>query len=169
MRAACWCTSINMVPAKYWYGLFCWACWPLFIWRLYETVADPYCYGNRWKGLVKRGAIALSSLADALIAYSAVQALWGLGNLKKTGQPVQERNTVQNVLEWSWGSTLLCALGFIILFTAIVQFGYVINKTYRERLNVDHLQKWKPLAIETLPGLGILPAASYWALWVSFW
>lgn len=123
-------------------------------WRLYETVADPYHYGNSWKGLVKRSAIALSSLADALIAYSAAQALWDFGNLKKGGQPVQERNTVQNVLEWNWGSAVLCAIGIVILLTAIIQLGYVINRTYRERLNAEHLAKWKRTTIETLAWYG---------------
>jgi hypothetical protein len=123
-------------------------------WRLYETVADPYHYGRGWKGLVKRSAIALSSLADALIAYSAVQALLGLGNLKKSGQPVQERNSAQHLLNESWGSTVLCAIGIVVLLTAIVQLGYVINKTYRERLDAEHLQRWKRLTIETLAWYG---------------
>lgn len=123
-------------------------------WRLYETVADPYRYGNSWKGWAKRSAIALSSLADALIAYSAVQALWELGNLKKTGQPVQERNTAQSLLQESWGSTVLCVIGSIVLLTALVQLGYVINRTYRERLDTEHLQQWKRLSIETLAWAG---------------
>jgi hypothetical protein len=57
-------------------------------WRIYESIKDPYGYGNGWKAVLKRTAIGLSSLADALIALSAIQVLTGTGGLL---EPVNQR------------------------------------------------------------------------------
>src|SRR5690349_10979898 len=44
-------------------------------WRFYETITDPYEYGRHFKGGIKRAGIALSTIADILIVYTAVRVL----------------------------------------------------------------------------------------------
>lgn len=107
-----------------------------FSWRIYEALTDPYDYGTSLKGKAIRTGIALSSIADALIAYSALKALFGTGPMEESGPPRQERHLVGNVLQEGWGDWAVITLGGIILVTALVQLVYGVSGGYRERL--DH-------------------------------
>ena len=110
-------------------------------WRMYETFRDPYDYGTKVKGLIRRSGIGLSSIADAFIAYSAIQALLGTGSVQEDGQPKAEREIAAKLFQENWGDGLVIILGAIILITALVQFFYGISKGYKERLNIDHFSK----------------------------
>ncbi len=124
------------------------------IWRIYETIYDPYHYGKNLKGILKRSVIALSSVADALIAFSAIQALLGTGGIEETGVPYSERQMVGKMLQESWGSLIIFFIGIITSITAVVQFIYVITKSYMERLDINLLSQWKRLAIHILAWTG---------------
>jgi hypothetical protein len=124
------------------------------VWRFYETIADPYGFGKDVKGILRRAISSLSSIADALIAFSAVQALTGTGEIEATGQPTAQREMADNILRQSWGSWVLMTIGFISCFIAIIQVGYVIGKTYREKLDIDHLASWKQSMIHILAWAG---------------
>src|SRR5687768_5381347 len=43
------------------------------IWRIYESLTDPYGYGSNLLGIAQRTGIALSTIADMLIAYAAIE------------------------------------------------------------------------------------------------
>lgn len=58
------------------------------IWRVYETIQDPYGYGDEARGIAKRTGIAMSTVPDILICIAAVQVLVGAGNIQVNGQPV---------------------------------------------------------------------------------
>ncbi len=45
------------------------------IWRFYEAVTDPYDYGSKAIGIAKRIGICLSTIADIMIAYTAMRVL----------------------------------------------------------------------------------------------
>jgi hypothetical protein len=124
------------------------------IWRIYETINDPYNYGTRLKGILKRSVIALSSVADALIAYIAIQALFGKGAREQTSQPAAQRETITNILANHWGQWLVITIGIITSIAAIVQFGYVITLSYMERLDIDHLARWKKSCIHVAAWAG---------------
>jgi hypothetical protein len=124
------------------------------IWRMYETIKDPYAHGNDTKGILRRTVIAMTSLADALIAYSAVQVLLGISGSEKTGQPTAEREIAESVLNESWGVAMLTAAGIILLLIAVTQMVYVINNSYRERLDIHHLKPWKQKAIHVFAWAG---------------
>ncbi len=126
------------------------------IWRIYETIFDPYKYGKKFIGIIKRGAIALSGLADAMIAYSAVQALFHFGGITETGLPTAQRGMVSNILNEPWGSWAILITGIIVSTTAIAQLAYIITKGYRERLTIDHLSRWKKMTIHILAWVGHL-------------
>jgi hypothetical protein len=117
------------------------------IWRIYEMIADPYGYGKDVKGMARRGVSALSSLADALIAYSAIQALTGTGGAEATGQPTGQRAMLTDIIQESWGSAAIMITGVITCIIAVVQIGYVIGKTYMEKLDIDQLSTWKKTLI----------------------
>jgi hypothetical protein len=108
------------------------------VWRLYEAVTDPYDYGKRPEGMVKRIGIGLSTAADILIVYSAITILFGTSNVSVNGQPEEQRMVVSNILQQKSGGVVVTALGIVVIITAIVQFVYGISRGYKERLNIAH-------------------------------
>jgi hypothetical protein len=109
------------------------------IWRIYETITDPYGYGKQAMGIAKRTGIALSTIADALMAYAAIEVLVGKGNIQTNGEPLEQRQIIASMLDESGGHWLIISVGFIIILTALVQFFYGVTKGYKERLDIDHL------------------------------
>ena len=120
------------------------------IWRIYETVNDPYGYGKNWKGLGIRSGIALSTIADAFIVYTALQALLGTGNIQENGDPEEQRQLVTDILQENWGEWVIISIGFIVSFTALIQFIYGITQGYKERLDIGHLSQAKKKTVNIL-------------------
>ncbi len=126
------------------------------IWRIFEAIKDPYKYGSDLSGKSKRTGIALSSLADAFIAYAAAKALFNLGRLPEHGQPQQQRETIAQFLSQDWGKWLVLGLGIAIFATAVVQLIYGIRHGYRERLDIARFNKEKKQLIHFLGLTGYL-------------
>jgi len=111
------------------------------VWRIFEAVTDPYGYGKDLVGLGKRLGIALSIVADLLIVNAAVRVLLGIGNIQQSGEPVEERELVANMLDQPWGSFIVAAMGIVVLAAAVVQLVYGVTEGYKERLDIDHYSK----------------------------
>ena len=124
------------------------------VWRIYETVKDPYGYGKDVKGILRRTMIALSTLADALIAFAATQTILGISGSVETGEPKAERALVDQVLDLSWGEFVIISCGVILLITALAQMGYMIGKSYLERMHIQRLKQWKQSIIHILAWAG---------------
>jgi hypothetical protein len=123
-------------------------------WRIYETIADPYGYGNDIRGKLKRTGIALSSVADVLIVYATVKVLLGIGNIQLNGEPEEERAMVADILQSNGGRAIVIVIGAIILITAVVQFVYGITRGYKERIDVDHFSTIVKSAIHAVAWAG---------------
>ena len=106
------------------------------VWRIYEAYEDPYEYGSDKSGIAKRLGIGMSTVADALIAYSAVRILVGTSNVQLDGQPEEERELIGNLLDHTWGQFLVVVLGSIICITALIQLFYGVTRGYKERLDL---------------------------------
>lgn len=106
-------------------------------WRLYETFTDPYDYGIGAKGIAKRTGIALSTVADLLIVYAALRILLGIGNIQVNGEPEEERELVNNMLQYSWGPGIVITMGATVVVTAVVQWFYGVTQGYKERVNME--------------------------------
>lgn len=126
------------------------------VWRVFEAFTDPYNYGSSWKGIGRRLGIGLSSIADVLIAYSAVMVILGISTIKEDGQPDQQREMVGSMLREGWGDWAVIAIGVITAITAIVQFYYGITRGYRERLDISHFNREKRKLIHFLAWVGYL-------------
>jgi hypothetical protein len=107
-------------------------------WRVFETITDPYDYGSESVGIIKRTGVALSSLADALIALSGIQALTGWGGIEENGMPTALWKTTSALLQSGFGWVLVCG-GIITVITALVQIWYAVAKGYVERMHIDKL------------------------------
>ena len=110
------------------------------IWRVYETITDPYGYGKEAKGITKRTGIALSAIADALIVYAAIRVLLGTGNIQVDGQPQEEQQMISNMLQHNWGNWFVIGIGSVVSITAVVQFLYGVTRGYKERVDMDHFR-----------------------------
>lgn len=106
------------------------------IWRIYETIKDPYNYGSDTRGLARRSGIALSSVADALLCYSAFRVVVGAGKESTDGQPDEYRQMVGTLMSENNAAWLVITGGAIILITAVVQLIYGVSRGYRERLDI---------------------------------
>jgi hypothetical protein len=126
------------------------------IWRIYEAITDPYEYGKQVIGIVKRTGIALSTIADVLIAFTAIQVLLGRGSMGENGEPDEQRLLVHDILQKNGGKELIICIGAIVLLTALVQFYYGVTKGYKERLDVDHMSTKMKSLIHWLAGIGYL-------------
>lgn len=114
------------------------------IWRFYEAFKDPYKVGNSAKGILLRAGAIFSSVADAFIAFSALQALFSHQKASRTGEPVQQQKLVAGLLENDWGQTVVLVLGAIVLLTALVLVFYGFSKRFTETIKADDFSKgWK--------------------------
>jgi hypothetical protein len=107
------------------------------IWRMFESIRDPYNYGKSSKGLAIRFGVALSTIPDLLICLTAVQILSGASRVRIDAQPVELRQIVGSLLEHSSGELATIAVGVVVCTTAFVQFFYGITKGYNERMNIS--------------------------------
>lgn len=127
------------------------------IWRFYEAFTDPYRYGRKISGMVKRIGICLSTIADIMIAYTAIRVLLFKNNIMVNGQPREERQTVDSLLHQSWGNELVIAIGVLIMVTAATQFLYGMTQGYKERIDMDRFH----------PALKILTHIMAWAGYIA--
>ena len=114
-------------------------------WRIFESIKDPYGYGNSVKGMALRTGIAMSTIPDALITLTGIQVLLGAGNIHTDGRPVELREMVASILERSSGNVLVILIGVIVCVSGVVQFFYGISRGYKERLDIAHFSadfKW---------------------------
>ncbi len=123
-------------------------------WRIFEAIRDPYNYGSDIRGIGRRMGIGLSSIADMLMAYSAIMVLLGISGSQESGDPEEEREMVGSMLQESWGDWLIIAMGIIIAITALVQFYYGVTRGYRERLDIIQFGKKTRSTIHFLAYVG---------------
>ena len=123
------------------------------VWRIYESISDPYKYGNKPKGRAMRMGLALSTIPDALISYSAITILFGLDHIREDGEPRAERDLVNELLQ-DPGAWFIIAIGSIILITGVVQLIYGVTKGYKERIDIAHFTTWKKRVIHWLADIG---------------
>jgi hypothetical protein len=124
------------------------------VWRIFETITDPYAYGRDAKGIARRAGIAMSTIPDALIVFTAVQILAGIGDIQLDGRPVGQREMVDSLLQKEGGDWMIIGIGIVVCFTAIVQFWYGITKGYKERLDIARFSRRFKNAIHFLAWVG---------------
>ncbi len=110
-------------------------------WRFYEAIRDPYKVGHNKKGILLRTGAVFSSLADAFIALSALQALFNRQKAPVTGEPVQQRAIVENLLAADGGQAVVTAIGIILMATAVVLALYGLSRRFTETIDADKFSR----------------------------
>lgn len=108
------------------------------IWRIFESLTDPYEYGNDRRGLARRAGIAMSTLPDVLIFFTGVQIITGTSDIEVDGRPFQLREMAASILDEPWGQSALIAIGAATILTAVVQSLYGVTRGYKERIDIAH-------------------------------
>lgn len=126
------------------------------VWRIFETIRDPYQYGNDAKGIARRTGVAMSTVPDILIVFTAIQVLAGSGNIQVDGQPVEQREMVGGLLQKQGGDWMVIGIGFAISITAVIQFFYGVTRGYKERVDIAHFSSMVKKAIHLLAWIGYL-------------
>ena len=124
------------------------------IWRFYEAFKDPKGIGKDAKGIFIRAGAAFSSGADAFIALSVLQALFARQKIPVTGEPVQQRQFDNQLLESEAGRTILIAAGVIILITALVLILYGLSKRFTESIRSGDFTKKEKYIIHVMAYAG---------------
>ena len=124
------------------------------IWRIYESITDPYEYGAGAKGIITRTGIALSTIPDGLIAYSAIMILLGQSSIHEDGQPIEQRQLGSELLSQSWGDWVMVIIGVIVMATAVVQLIYGLTNGYRERIDMARFSAGAKTTIHILSWVG---------------
>ncbi len=107
------------------------------VWRFYEAFRDPHKVGNDKKGILLRTGAAFSSFADAFIALSALQAIFNQQKEPVTGEPLQQRALVADLLKKEWGRVLIFATSFMVMATAVVLALYGLSRRFTENIKAS--------------------------------
>jgi hypothetical protein len=121
------------------------------IWRIFESITDPYEFGSHMKGVMTRTGIALSGFGYAIIAFSAIQVLLGNGE----GEEGQQ-SMVAQVLDLPLGPWIVGAAGAIAGAAGLVQVKFVYEGSYNKRLDVDHFSSKQMVAIHIMAWAGYI-------------
>lgn len=111
------------------------------IWRFYEAFKDPNNAGSDSKGILLRMGIAFSSLADAFIAFSVLQALFSLQKVPLSGEPVQQQNMVADLIKTEWGRVMIIIVSLVVLLTALVLAFYGLSGRFTESIKDERFSK----------------------------
>ena len=111
------------------------------IWRFYEAFGDPNKIGSDTKGILLRTGAAFSSVADAFIALSVLQAIYSRQKAPVTGEPTQQKAMVADLLKTEWGRTDIIIIAVILLLTALVLALYGLSKRFTESIKAGEFSK----------------------------
>lgn len=123
------------------------------VWRVYESITDPYDFGSSAKGIARRAGIGLSATGYLIIAFAAGQMLLegGSGNGEE-----DQQNMIAQVLEFPGGPWIVGLVGAITGFAGLVQFKYVATGDYHKRINFDQMPSWARISTHILSWWGYM-------------
>jgi hypothetical protein len=123
------------------------------LWRIFESVTDPYNFGSDFGGIAKRVGIALSAGGYVLIGYSATEIL--ISGNSGNGEEEQQIMVAQ-VLSFPGGAWMVGFAGAVIAFAALIQFKYVAGGEYKKRLKFQSMSKAMETAIHFFAWAGYI-------------
>lgn len=123
-------------------------------WRLVQSVLDVDRHGRRWRGLAVRGALLVSALSYASLAWAGIKIAmdWSQG----PNHPVQ--HAVSATLQWPYGRELVAGLGVLFVAAGI---GYAYKAAvagFRQWFDASPAAMWwiDPISRIGLSARGLL-------------
>jgi hypothetical protein len=106
------------------------------LWRVIETLADPYDFGTSWVGLAKRVGVGLSGLGYGFLAFSAARMALDDGGGEDESEERQQLLVAQ-VLDWPGGMWLVGGAGAILAIVALIQIVLLVRRDYMIEIDRD--------------------------------
>ena len=129
------------------------------IWRFYEAFGDPHKLGQDVKAILLRTGAAFSSVADGFIAFSVLQAEFSKQKAPISGEPIQQRDMVADLLKTEWGRTGIIVTAAVLLLTALVLAFYGLSKRFTEAIKADDFTKGWTYVVHSIAYAGYLSRA----------
>lgn len=120
------------------------------LWRVFEAITDPYEMGSNLVGLAQRTGVALSGTGYALIGFTAVQIILGNSN----GSEQEFQLFIAHVFEWPGGQWLVGLAGLTTAGAGLVQFYYVVQGKYVQRLHLEEFSSGWTKVVHALAWAG---------------
>ena len=124
------------------------------VWRFYEAIKDPHHKGNGSKAILLRTGGGFSSAADAFIAVSVLSVLFGSPQIPVSGEPIQQRHVVDQLLQINGGATIIAAAGVVVLITSIVLLLYGFSSGFTETIRSKDFSRKQKLAVHAVAYAG---------------
>lgn len=107
------------------------------IWRVIETLTDPYEFGSDLRGLAMRAGVALTGVGYGLIAFSAARiAVRDVRSASRDAAEQEQQLVVAQVLDWPGGAWIVGGVGLAVLIVGLLQFGLVYRRTYTTEIRM---------------------------------
>jgi hypothetical protein len=126
------------------------------IWRFYEAFGDPHKIGRDAKAILLRTGAAFSSVADAFIAFSVLQAAFSEQKAPVSGEPTQQRSMVADLLKTEWGRAAIIVTAVVLLLTALVLAFYGLSKRFTEAIKAGDFTKGQTYVVHGIAYSGYL-------------
>lgn len=125
------------------------------VWRVIETLADPYDFGTSWLGLAKRTGVGLSGIGYGFLAFSAARMALDDGG---SGEESEERQQllVGEILGWPAGVWIVGGAGAILAIVALIQVALLVRRDYMIEIDRDALSPGMCRAVHGLAWWGYL-------------
>jgi hypothetical protein len=121
------------------------------VWRLVQAVADPDQKGSDAQGIVARVGYALSGLAYAGLALTAVQLILGSSNAGNG----QTQDWTARLMAQPFGPWLVGIIGTIIVGVGLYQFYQSYTANFREKLRRAEMSAAKETWVTRLGRFGL--------------
>lgn len=138
-------------------------------WRFYEAFKDPHRKGNDAKAILLRAGGGFSSAADAFIAISALSVMFGSSNIPVSGEPIQQQQVVDRLLQVNGGPAIITAAGVIVLITSTVLLFYGFSSKFTEAIRSKDFSRKQKLAMHAIAYAGYFARGAILGIIGSFY
>lgn len=126
------------------------------LWRVVETIEDPYQKGTSPGGLLHRFTYLLSGITYGSLAFTTFKLLFG----NQAGNENSKQLWVAQLLHREGGEWLVVTAGAIMLIWALVQLKKALTKGLYKSLETDELPNFWQGLIRLIGGIGFITQSS---------
>lgn len=105
-------------------------------WRVLQALSDPYDVGTDPLATLKRVGVAASGAAYGFLAWSAVRTVLAAPTAARDASEERQQQLVARVLDWPAGPWLVAMAGLAVAAVGLVQFWYVLRRSYAHDIRI---------------------------------
>lgn len=121
------------------------------LWRFVQAIMDPEHKGTEAKGIVQRLGIAMSGLAYASLALSAVKLALGSGGSNQNAS----KDWTARLLAQPFGRWLIIIIGVVVIGVGLTQLHNAYSAKFREKFKLAQMSPTEQIWMTRLGRLGL--------------